>query len=195
MSRLAHCALASILMACVSTPTVAPASLAPVDPRPPLIRMADSTSLLVTRAALVNDTANVHARVALTESTPERTRTRVENARTAAANATRLVDAAIVQGDYISETLPRTSGSPAQSANFARYWRMGREKLALARARSASAATAAQQALDCTATDCARSRTRELQGYVEQAAGASREAESLIRIAMVHVDRAMGYVR
>lgn len=195
MSRFAHCALAFALMACASKQAAAPASLATVDPRPPLVRMADSTSLLVSAAAVVNDTANVHARVALRESTPERIRTRVENARTAANNATRLVDAAIVQGDYISETLPGASGAPTQSAAFTRYWVMGREKLALARERSASAATAATQALECTASECATTRTQELQGFVEQAAGASREAESLVRLAMVYVNLAMGYVR
>lgn len=194
MSRLPLCALALVLIACASKPA-APPSTALVDRRPPLIRIADSTSLLVSRAALVNDTANVHARVALRESTPERTRARVENAQAAANNATRLVDAAIVQGDYLNETLPRTSGSPTQSASFTRYWLMGREKLTIARARSASAATAAAQALECTATECAMTRTQELQGYVEQAAGASREAESLVRLAMVYVDLAMGYVR
>ncbi len=195
MSRLAHCALAFVLMACASKPEPAPLPVAATDPRPPLVRMADSTSLLVFRAALVSDTANVHARVALRESTPERTRARVENAQVAANNAARLVDAAIVQGDYINEVLPRASGSSTQSASFTRYWLMGREKLVLARTRSASAATAATQALECTATDCAMTRTQELQGYVEQAAGASREAESLVRLAMIYVERAMGYVR
>lgn len=195
MSRLSRCVLAFFLVACASKPAAPPATAAFTDSRPPLVRMADSTSMLVVRAALVNDTANVHARVALAESTPERARARVEHARTAAASAAHLVDAAIAQGDYISEMLPRASESPTQSARFTRYWAMGRERLALARSRSASAETAAAQALACSATDCATSRTRELQGFVEQAAGASREAESLVRIAMLYVDRAMGYVR
>ena len=157
--------------------------------------MADSTNILIVRAALVSDTANVHAQVALREAIPDRARVRVQNARAAAGNATNLVDAAIVQGDYINAALPGASDARGESASFTRYWLMGREKLTLARTRSASAMEAADRVLACTATQCTAVGTAELQGYVEQAAGASREAESLVRLAMLYVSRAMSYVR
>ena len=194
MRRLGCLALGVLLAACASPPPK-PVVLAPVDARPPLVRLGDSTSILIASAARVSDSANVHARVALGESSPERIRFRVENARTAANSASDLVAAAIAQGDYIRESLPATSGAKTESASYARYWTMGREKLELARTKAVSAADAADRALACTAPACTASTTQELQGYVEQAAGASREAESLVRIAMVYVGMAMNYVR
>jgi len=195
MRRLGSTILAVILAACASAPPKAPAPLGPIDTRPTLVRLGDSTNLLIASAAQVSDSANIHARIALGESAPERVRVRVESARTAAATASRLVEAAIAQGDYIRETLPGVSGAKGESASYAKYWVMGREKLELARTKAASAADAADRMLACTAPACTASTTQEMQGYVEQAAGASREAESLVRIAMVYVGMAMSYVR
>ena len=195
MRRLGCVILTVIAAACASAPDTPPAAVAPVDPRPPLVRLGDSTSILIASAARVSDSANVHARVALGEPTPERIRYRVENARAAASEASRLVEAAIAQGDYINESLPRVSGAKSESASYTRYWTMGREKLELARSKATSASEAADRAIACTAAACTASTTQELQGYVEQAAGASREAESLVRIAMVYVGMAMNYVR
>ena len=195
MRSLGCLVLTVMLAACASPKPPPPVPLAPVDPRPPLVRLGDSTSILIASAARVSDSANVHARVALGESSPERIRFRVENARSAARTASQLVEAAIAQGDYIRETLPGASGAKGESASYARYWVMGREKLELARTKAASAAEAADRMLACTAAACTASTTQEMQGYVEQAAGASREAESLVRIAMVYVGMAMSYVR
>jgi hypothetical protein len=194
MRRLGYTVLAVTLAACASAPPKPPA-LVPVDTRPPLVRLADSTNLLIASAARVSDSANIHARIALGESSPERVRVRVDSARTAAANASRYVEGAIAQGDYIREALPGASGAKGESASYAKYWAMGREKLELARTKASSAADAADRMLACTAAACTASTTQELQGYVEQAAGASREAESLVRIAMVYVGMAMNYVR
>lgn len=194
MRRLGCLVLAVMLTACASKPP-APVALVPVDPRPPLVRLGDSTSTLIASAARVSDSANVHARVALGESSPDGVRVRVENARAAARSASRLVDAAIAQGDYISEALPGASGAKGESASYVKYWTIGREKLQLALTKASSAAEAADRALACTAAACTASTTQELQSYVEQAAGASREAESLVRIAMVYVGMAMNYVR
>ncbi len=195
MRRPGSMILAVVLAACASGPPKAPTPLAAIDTRPTLVRLGDSTNLLIANAAQVSDSANIHARIALGESSPERVRTRVESARTAAANASRLVEAAIAQGDYIRETLPGASGAKGESASYAKYWVMGREKLELARAKASSAAEAADRMLACTAAACTASTTQEMQGFVEQAAGASREAESLVRIAMVYVGMAMSYVR
>ena len=189
------CLLVVMLAACASPKTPPPVALVPIDARPTLVRLGDSTSLLIASAARVSDSANVHARVALGESSPERIRFRVESARDAAKTASRLVDAAIAQGDYIKEALPGASSAKAESVSYAKYWTMGREKLELARTKVSSAADAADRALACSAAACTASTTQELQSYVEQAAGASREAESLVRIAMVYVGMAMNYVR
>jgi hypothetical protein len=195
MRRLGCLLLTVIVAACASPKPPQPVALAPVDPRPPLVRLGDSTSTLIATAARVSDSANVHARVALGESAPDRVRFRVENARSAARVASQLVEAAIAQGDYIGDALPRASTAKAESTSYAKYWTMGREKLELARTKASSAADAADRALACTAPACTASTTQELQSYVEQAAGASREAESLVRIAMVYVGMAMNYVR
>jgi hypothetical protein len=194
MQRLGCFLLGIALAACASAPPK-PVALAPVDSRPALVRLGDSTTVLIATAAKVSDSANVHARVALGESVPDRVRSRVEEARAAARGASRLVDAAIAQGDYISEALPGASGAKGESASYSKYWAMGRDKLQLARTKASSAADAADRALACTAAACTASTTQEMQGYVEQAAGASREAESLVRIAMVYVGMAMNYVR
>jgi hypothetical protein len=87
------------------------------------------------------------------------------------------------------------SGAKAESASYTRYWKIGREKLDLARTKATSAVGAADLALACTATTCASARTQEMQTHIEQAAGASREAESLVRIALIYVGMAMSYVR
>ena len=189
------CLLAAVMLAACASKPPQPVALVPVDARPSLVRMGDSTSILIASAARVSDSANVHARVALGESSAERVRFRVENARSAARTAGQLVEAAIAQGDYISVALPGASSAKTESASYTKYWTMGREKLELARTKVSSAADAADRALACTAAACTASTTQELQSYVEQAAGASREAESLVRIAMVYVGMAMNYVR
>jgi hypothetical protein len=194
MRRLGCLTLSVLIAACASKPPTPP-TLAPVDARPALVRLGDSTSVLIASAARVSDSANVQARIALGESSPDRVRLRVENARTAARSASQFVEAAIAQGDYISEALPGASGAKGESASYSKYWKIGREKLELARTKASSAAEAADRALACTAPACTASTTQEMQGYVEQAAGASREAESLVRIAMVYVGMAMNYVR
>lgn len=195
MRRLALPLTLAAAVACASRPEPPPAPLAPVDPRPFLVRVADSTITLVGFAAIQSDTANVQARVALREPTPERVLYRVENARNAAAAAARFVEAAIAQGDYIREVLPITPGAKDESANYSRYWQLGRAKLDLARAKSASAVGAADSALTCSVAGCAATRADQMQHYIEEAAGAAREAESIVRIANVYVAMAVNYVR
>jgi hypothetical protein len=195
MYRLAHSVLFLTIVACASRPDSPPPPPAPVDPRPFLVRVADSTISLVAAAAVQNDTANVQARVALREPTPARVLYRVENARLAAAAASRSVEAAIAQGDYIREVLPNTPGAEDESQNYTKYWTLGRAKLDLARSRSASAVSAADTALTCSVEGCAASRADQMQDYIEEAAGAAREAESILRIANVYVAMAVNYVR
>src|SRR5688572_12732614 len=179
MRRLAHILVLAATVACASRPEPAPPPAGPIDSRPFLVRVADSTIALVGFAAIQSDTANVQARVALREPTPERARYRLENARMAAATAARFVEAAIAQGDYIREVLPITPGAKDESANYTKYWELGRAKLDLARARSASAMGAADTALTCSAAGCAAIRADQMQDYIEEAAGAAREAERI----------------
>jgi hypothetical protein len=123
MRRLVLSIVMAVTVACASRPEPAPPPAGPIDPRPFLVRVADSTITLVGFAAIQSDTANVQARVALRESSPERVRYRVENARNAAAVAARFVEAAIAQGDYLREVLPITPGAKEESANYTKYWR------------------------------------------------------------------------
>jgi hypothetical protein len=192
MSRLALAILVVSTVACASAP---PVPLAYVDPRPPLVRLADSTTHLVAYAAEASDTANIHARIALRERSPDRARERVSNARLAARNATLHVDAAITQGESIRASVSSVETRSEESTNYTRYWGLGREKLILARERSLQAVAAADSALACEMTECTTSQTTALQNHIEQAAGHTREAESLVRIAMVYVAMAMNYIR
>jgi hypothetical protein len=196
MHRLALAALAITLVGCASRPEPAPPPpAAPADPRPFLVRVADSTITLVAVAAVQSDSANVQARVALREPTPARVRYRIEHARLSAVAATRFVEAAIAQGDYIGEILPLTPGAGAETASYTKYWTLSRAKLDLARAKTSSAVNAADSALACSATGCAATRADQMQGYIEEAAGAAREAETLVRIANIYVAQAVKYVR
>ncbi len=195
MSRLLLPLLVAMSMACASRPKEPAPPPAPVDPRPFLVRVADSTIALVAYAVGASDTANVHARVALREPTPERTRHRVESAQTAATTASLYVEAAMAQGDYIREVLPNTPGAREESVSYSKYWDLGRAKLDFARTKSNSAIDAAKQALTCEGSGCASTRADEMQLYIEQAAGAAREAESLVRIANVYVAMAVNYTR
>ena len=197
MHRLALFATLIAFAGCASRPDPAPPPrpAAPVDPRPFLVRVADSTSTLVAVAAVQSDSANVQARVALREPTPARVLYRIEHARLSAMSATRLVEAAIAQGDYIREVLPITAKDGSETASYTKYWALSRAKLDLARNKTASAVSAADTALACSATGCAARRADQMQGYIEEAAGAAREAETLIRIANIYVAQAVNYVR
>jgi hypothetical protein len=143
----------------------------------------------------VSDSANLHAKVVLATSSADGVRAGLESAQSAALTASRLVESAIAQGDYISGALPGVSGAPGESASYTRYWKMGREKLDLAHDRAVIAAERAGLALACTSADCISTITQEVQSSLEQVAGASREAESLVRIAMVYVGMAMSFAR
>jgi hypothetical protein len=183
------------VLGCASNPSVR-ARAAGVDSRPELVRVADSTSSLVNRAAITSDSANARARVALVETAPDRARQGVQGARAAAQNANGFMTVAIAQGDFLDQTLPDASvGAAGSSVSYSRYWKIGREKLDIALSRTTSALQAADLALACVDPECTKVRTGELRDYIEQAAGAAREAESLVRIAMVYVGIAMNYVR
>ena len=149
----------------------------------PLKLVADSTATLVTYAAIETDSAMKRARVATIARSLVDARSLVTGARSAVVTAGSHVSTAMRQGDWLRNVVAEED----KGQDFARYWSIGRVKLDEARARSAIAVAVADSALACTETACAADRAREMQAHVEAAAGAAREAESMVRVALVHV--------
>lgn len=158
-----------------------------VTPAPTTLQaVAESTTVLVSYAALATDTAMVKVRVATIARTVGDARSLVLTARDLASRASTHASAAIRQGDWI-ENVVAADSAERESAEFERYWRIGRSKLATAQQLSGAAIAVADSALSCTDAACATLRARQMQGHVEAAAGVAREAESVVRVAMVHV--------
>ena len=149
--------------------------------------VADSTTHLAAYAALATDTAMVKVRVATTASSLTDARSLVLTARTAVVSASSNATAAIRQGDWLRNIVAGDAADDQGGRDYARYWTIGRAKLDSARTLSGEAAAVADSALSCTERLCAAARVRQMQAHVEAAAGAAREAESVIRVAMVHV--------
>lgn len=155
-----------------------------IQPAPsPLKAVADSTATLVSIAAHETDTAMVRARVATIARSLGDAHKLVQGARSAVATAGSHVAVAIRQGDWLRNVV----AGEQRGEDFAKYWSIGRVKLDEARAISAIAVAVADSALACTETECAAERARRMQQHVEAAAGAAREAESVVRVALVHV--------
>ena len=187
MSRLTHFAAVALLGATVGCGSGI--QEVAVLPAPSALQVvADSTTHLVSVAALATDTAMVRIRVATTSRTLPDARALVLNARRATATAGAHAAAAIRQGDWIRNILVEDPN--ARGAEYARYWQVGREKLETATELSGQAMAVADSALSCTEQECATSRARQMQSQLEAAAGAAREAESVVRVAMVHVRQA-----
>lgn len=155
-----------------------------VVPAPTPIRaVADSAAQLVSIAAHESDSATVRARVATIARTLVDARSLVQGARNAAVTAHSHVAIALRQGDWL-----RTAVAEEElGQDYARYWSIGRLKLDEARSLTQSAVAVADSALACAEAECAAERARRLHERVEAAAGAAREAESAVRVAMVHV--------
>lgn len=149
----------------------------------PLKVVADSTATLVSIAAHETDSAMVKARVATVARSLGDTRELVLGARSSVATAGSHVATALRQGDW----LRNVTAEAERGGEYARYWSIGRLKLDEARALTVSAVAAADSALACTEHECASQRTRLMQQHVEAAAGLAREAESVVRVAMVQL--------
>lgn len=155
-----------------------------IQPAPsPLKLVADSTATLVSVAAHVSDTAMVRARVASVARTLGDAQKLVQGARSAVVTAGSHVAVAIKQGDWLRNVV----AGEQRGEDFAKYWSIGRVKLDEARATSAIAVAVADSVLACTQAECAAEHTRRMQQLVEATAGAAREAESVVRVALVHV--------
>lgn len=169
-------------------PRTPPPAAAPVDDgRTPLQRLADSTSRNVALSAEAADTAAIQSQYAVSDSLLGRARSVIATARLAARNARDQAQMAIVQGDRVGTTIESGLFEPAQAQQFAQYWKLGRAKLDSARLRSATAAQLADSALGCPTTRCATQVAKRMYDLLRAAAGASREAESYVRVALTPV--------
>lgn len=159
-----------------------------IDPRSPLQVVADSTTWLVFYAIQASDTAMLRSQYALTEKSLEKARALVNDARISAENAEQSVRGAIATGDRIRASVtPQPGQPPSRKSNYNHYWALSRAKLDTARLKSLAAQAIADSALVCTATSCTAVKARDLRSLLMAASGAAREAESLIRIAVVYL--------
>jgi len=154
------------------------------DVRTPLERMADSTERLVRSAAQTSDSAVVWAGLTTTDTVLSDLRARLLTTRDAVERASNRLVQAAQQGEKVRLAIIAQTRGSRQADDYEHYWMLGREKLTLARAYSAEAVASADSALGCPQAACAASRTRLLNTQVNSASGATREAESLVRVAM-----------
>lgn len=158
------------------------------DGRTALRRLADSTERLVTSAVVSSDSAVLVATLAARDTVLEGIRSNVLAARASVERASIRLGEAVQQGERLRlGVIAHTRGS-RQADDFERYWLRGREKLSLARAYSNDAVATADSALGCPQSACTISRTRLFNTQVGAASGATREAESLVRVAMRYVE-------
>lgn len=175
---------AAIVLGCAAGPQ--PDDVPPSDQS--VIRaLADSTSHLVSHVAFASDTASLQASLAIVEDSLARVQALITRAREAAARANRGADSAIAQGDRLRAIVAPTADGGSQSANYLRYWSLGRAQLDVARARSTLAVVLADSALACHAPACAAHHAAAIRSEMQTAAGAARQAESWVRIATLYV--------
>jgi hypothetical protein len=168
-------------LACTA-PAPQPATLR--DVRTPLERMADSTERLVRSAAQTSDSAVVWAGLTTTDTVLSDLRARLLTTRNAVELASTRLAQAAQQGEKVRLAIIEQTRGSRQADDYEHYWLLGRDKLTLARAYSAEAVASADSALGCPQAACAASRTRLLHTQVNAASGATRDAESLVRVAM-----------
>ena len=192
--------LATLATACASSPSpgaVASSARALESPeaRFPLLVLAESTTQLVALTASASDSARVQVRVAsITSNSLDLTRDYVGRARASVLRAGSGAEQAITQGDligiryaYAKSTLHGERDLEIRGPGYDHYWQLGRAKLELARTQTGQAVVVADSALACRAATCASSRAKEMATYIDAAAGATREAEGLVRIALLRL--------
>lgn len=180
-------ALPLLLSAACVTPAPEP-KYQYVDPRSPLQVVADSTTWLVFYAIQASDTAMLRSQYALTEKSLAKARALVNDARVSAESAEVNMRGAIERGERIRAAVTPQPGQPAsRKTNYNHYWELSRAKLDTARLKSLAAQRIADSALVCTATSCTAVRARDLRTLLMAASGAAREAQSLIRIAVIYL--------
>jgi hypothetical protein len=152
---------------------------------------ADSTQAYVAEVTANADNAAIQAafaiqpNVSLSEAKPM-----IRTARTSAQSASQSADAVIKQGDKLNtfvNALPTAANRPwNQGPQYTRYWNLARHQFVIARNNAGKAADAADVALDCKTIGCARQSIALVQTNSTSSAGATREAEPILRIALVY---------
>ena len=151
---------------------------------------ADSAQAFVAEVAQNADAAAMQAMFALQPSISlNEAKPMIRTARTSAQVAGASADATIKQGDRLGESvsaLPTAANRPwNQSAQYTHYWNLARHELVLARNEAGKAVDAADVALDCSTLACAKQNIAALKTNSVNSAGATRQAEPLLRIALV----------
>ena len=191
----AECVSGCVAVAAPATAAaVAPSALAvqemPVQIYARVSASADSTQAFVAEVAQNADAAAMNAmfalqpNVSLSEAKPL-----IRTARSSAQVAGQNADATIKQGDKLGESvssLPTAANRPwNQSAQYTHYWNLARHDLVIARNEAGKAVDAADVALDCSTVACAKQNINALKTNSMNSAGATRQAEPLLRIALV----------
>lgn len=176
--------LVSLPLAIACVPQPAPE---PIAPRVSVVHdLAGRARYHVISAAQLSDSAAVQAQIASVEDSVIDARFFVRNA----ADATRIARAdiklALDAGNRL-EIFVDEEERKAGRRGFAHYWQLGRAKLDSARAQQAQALLAADSALACVAVACANERALEMRDHLILASGATREAESIVRIAVTYL--------
>lgn len=153
--------------------------------------VADSTQAYVAEVAQNADNAALHAafaiqpNVSLAEAKPM-----IRAARGSAQNASLSADAVIKQGDKLNtfvNALPTAANRPwNQGSNYTHYWNKARHEFVMARNNAGKAVDASDVALECTTITCARQSIMLMQTNSTNSAGASRQAEPLLRVALMY---------
>lgn len=152
---------------------------------------ADSTEAFVAEVTQNADAAALQAsfaiqpNVSLADAKPM-----IRTARGSAQNAGTSAAAVIRQGDKLNtfvNALPTAANRPwNQGAQYTRYWNLSRHQFVIARNNAGKAVDASDVALDCKTITCARQSIALVQTNSTNSAGASREAEPILRVALVY---------
>ena len=180
--RLLLLASVPLAIACVTQPEPEP-----IAPRVSAVHdLAGRARYHVISAAELSDSAAVQAQIASVEDSVIDARILVRNA----AEVTRVAGAdiklALDAGNRL-EIFVDEEERKAGRRGFAHYWQIGRAKLDSARAQQQQALLAADSALACIAVACANERALEMRDHLIQASGTTREAESIVRIAVMYL--------
>ena len=180
--RLLLLATLPLALACVTQPEPAPAA-----PQVSVVHdLAGRARYHVISAAELSDSAAVQAQIASLEDSVVDARLRVRSAAEATRVASADIKLALDAGNRL-EIFVDEEERKAGRRGFAHYWQLGRAKLDSARAQQQRALVAADSALACVAVTCTSERALEMRNHLISASGATREAESIVRIAVTYL--------
>ena len=173
----------SFAAACVAPPEPEAAP----EPRVSVIQDLGSRARYnVISAAEMADSAAVQAQIASYEDSLVDARLRLRTAADATRGAEADLKLAMEAGDRI-EIFVDEDERKSGRRGFAHYWQLGRAKLDTARTRQALALIAADSGLLCVAAECTSAHAIEMRKQLISASGATREAESIVRIALMYL--------